>query len=233
MITWKHTAPRPRALFARARWYRYRAKEVVALGAVGAVPAGLGVVTGGAIPYQDWALEQRDENRANWLDRDPEIKCFLPGIPRATYMPYPFQIVQNEEVLFFSYEYAGAVRNVALSDPGPAPVDSWMGQSWARWEGDTLVIETNGLNAETWLDRAGNFHSEALKVTERFSYTSSNTINYEATLEDDKVFTRPLDDSHDLVSTGRTRCTDHAVQLCRVCGGVDVWRTAQGTIGIR
>jgi hypothetical protein len=167
------------------------AKEVVALGAVGAVPAGLGVVEGGEIPYQDWARKQRDENRANWLERDPEIKCYLPGIPRATYMSFPFQIAHNDGALFFSYEYAGAVRNVHLSDPGPAPIDSWMGQSWARWEGDTLVIETTGQNDQTWLDRAGNFHSDALKVTERFTRTSDHTIDYEATLEDDKVFTRP------------------------------------------
>jgi len=167
------------------------AKEVVALGAIGAVPPSLGVVEGGKIPYQEWALEKRQENLADWLNRDPEIKCYLPGIPRATYMPYPFQIFHNKDVLFFSYEYAGAVRNVHLSDPGPAPIDSWMGQSWARWEGDTLVIETTGQNDQTWLDRAGNFHSDVLKVTERFTRSSDYTMQYEATLEDAKVYTRP------------------------------------------
>ncbi len=167
------------------------AKEVVALGAIGAVPAGLGVVEGGKIPYQEWALEKREENRANWLTANPEIKCYLPGIPRATYMPFPFQIAHNKDVLFFSYEYAGAVRNIHLSDPGPAPIDAWMGQSWARWEGDTLVIETTGLNDQTWLDRAGNFHSDVLKVTERFTRTSEHTMDYQATLEDEKTYTRP------------------------------------------
>ncbi|MCZ6828516.1 MAG: hypothetical protein O7F73_02815 [Gammaproteobacteria bacterium] len=167
------------------------AREVVALGAVGAVPAGLGVVEGGKIPYTAAALAQRDENAANWLQRDPEIKCYLPGIPRATYMSFPFQIFHNRDALFFSYEYAGAVRNVPWSDPGPPPVDSWMGQSWARWEGDTLVIETTGHNDQTWLDRAGNFHSDVLKVSERFTLTSDFTMHYEATLEDEKVFTRP------------------------------------------
>lgn len=167
------------------------AKEVVALGAIGAVPAGLGVVEGGEIPYQEWALEQREENRANWLTANPEIKCYLPGVPRATYMPFPFQIAHNKDVLFFSYEYAGAVRNIHLSDPGPAPIDSWMGQSWARWEGDTLVIETTGQNDQTWLDRAGNFHSDVLKVTERFTRTSEHTMDYQATLEDEKTYTRP------------------------------------------
>lgn len=167
------------------------AKEVVALGAVGAVPAGIGVVVGDEIPYQPWARKRQIENRENWLRLSPEIKCYLPGIPRATYMPYPFQILQNEKALFFSYEYAGAVRNIHLEEPGPAPIDSWMGQSTGRWDGDTLVIETTGLNDQTWLDRAGNFHSEDLRVTERFTPTSPHTLLYEATLEDQKVFTRP------------------------------------------
>ena len=168
------------------------AKEVVALGAIGAVPAGLGVVKGGGkIPYQDWALEQREENRANYLERDPEIKCYLPGVPRATYMDFPFQVFHNDDALVLSYEYAGAVRNVALSDPGPAPIDSWMGQSWAEWDGDTLVVHTTGQNDQTWLDRAGNFHSEQLVVTERYTRTSDYTMLYEATLEDPKVYTEP------------------------------------------
>jgi hypothetical protein len=167
------------------------AKEVVALGAIGAVPASLGVVEGGEIPYQIWALKKRDENRRNWLTADPEIKCYLPGIPRATYMPFPFQIAHNDDALFFSYEYAGAMRNVHLSDPGEAPIDSWMGQSWVRWEGDTMVIETTGQHDQSWLDRAGNFHSDLLKVTERFTRTSEHTMDYNVTLEDETVYTRP------------------------------------------
>jgi hypothetical protein len=166
-------------------------KELVSLGAVGAVPPGLGVVEGGDIPYKQKALAIREENRANWITADPEVRCYLPGIPRATYMPFPFQIVQNKDVLLFSYAYAGAVRNVALSDPGPAPIDSWMGQSWARWEGDTLVIETTGQNDQSWFDRSGNFHSDKLKVTERFTRTSEHTLDYTATMEDQDIFTRP------------------------------------------
>lgn len=167
------------------------AKELVALGAVGAIPPSLGVVEGGEIPYKETALAQRDENRKNWIAADPEVRCYLPGIPRATYLPFPFQIAHNKDALLFSYAYAGAVRNVALADPGPAPIDSWMGQSWARWEGDTLVIETTGQNSQTWLDRAGNYHSDKLKVTERFTRTSEHTVDYSATLEDPEVFTRP------------------------------------------
>jgi hypothetical protein len=106
-------------------------------------------------------------------------------------MAHPFQILHNEDAIFFSYEYAGAMRNILLADPGPAPVDSWMGQSWGRWEGDTLVIETIGQNDRTWFDRAGNFHSDAMKVVERFTPNSPMTMQYEAMIEDEKVFTRP------------------------------------------
>jgi len=167
------------------------AKELVALGAVGAIPPSIGVVEGDVIPYREDALAQREENRRNWITADPEVRCYLPGIPRATYMPFPFRIAHNKDALLFNYAYAGAVRNVALSDPGPAPIDSWMGQSWARWEGDTLVIETTGFNDQTWFDRAGNYHSDKLKVTERFTRTSDHTIDYAATMEDGEVFERP------------------------------------------
>lgn len=167
------------------------AKELVALGSVAAVPAGFGAVVGGDIPYQDWARKKKAENQADWLARDPEIRCFLPGIPRATYLPYPFQILQNEDALFFAYEYAGAVRSIHLEDPGPAPIDSWMGQSVGSWDGDTLVIVTTGQHDQTWLDRSGNFHSEAMRVVERFTLQSEHVLAYEATIEDDKVFTRP------------------------------------------
>ena len=167
------------------------AREVISLGAVGAVPAGMGVVSGGSIPYLPDARRQQVENKADWLNRDPEIKCYLPGIPRATYLPYPFQIFHNRDALLFAYEYAGAVRNIHLRDADPAPVDSWMGQSVAHWEGDTLVIVTTGQNRQTWLDRAGNFHSDTLIVTERFSLAGSHRMDYEATLEDPNIFSKP------------------------------------------
>jgi len=164
--------------------------SVLALGAVGAVPPGVGVVEGDALPYLPDALKTKRENQANWLTRDPEIKCYLPGVPRATYMPYPFQIVHSESSLLIAYEYAGAVRDVFMKDPGPAPVDSWMGQSVGRWDGDTLVVDVTGFNDQTWFDRSGNFHSDALHVVERYTRTSRDVIAYEATIEDPKVFTR-------------------------------------------
>jgi hypothetical protein len=167
------------------------AKEVLALGAVGAVPAGLGVVEGGEIPYTAEAKKQRDENKADWIHKDPEIKCYLPGVPRANYMTLPFQIFQSEKQMLFAYEYAGAVRNVLFKDPGPAPVDSWMGQSVAHWEGDSLVVVVTGQNDSTWFDRAGNFHSSDMKVVERYTPTGPGVMRYEAEITDPSTFTRP------------------------------------------
>jgi len=167
------------------------AAAVLALGAVGAVPPGVGVVEGGGIPYKPEALATRKQNQEDWLNRDPEIKCYLPGVPRATYMPYPFQILQSASAITFVYEYDGAVRNIYLKDPGPAPSDSWMGKSVGHWEGETLVVNVTDMNDQTWFDRAGNFHSDKLHVVERYRRTSPDLIAYEATIEDRGVFTRP------------------------------------------
>lgn len=167
------------------------AAAVLALGAVGAVPPSMGVVEGGEIPYKPEALATRKKNQEDWLNLDPEIKCYLPGVPRATYMPYPFQIVQSPTAMSFVYEYAGAVRNIYLKDPGPALADSWMGQSVAHWEGETLVVNVTDMNDRSWFDRAGNFHSDKLHVVERYTRTSPDVIAYEATIEDPNVFTRP------------------------------------------
>ncbi|HZT75932.1 MAG TPA: hypothetical protein VFA27_04690 [Vicinamibacterales bacterium] len=166
------------------------AAQVLALGAVGAVPPGMGIVEGGEIPYKPEARAKQKENEDHWIERDPEIKCYLPGVPRANYMPYPFQIFQSTSAIFFAYEYDGAVRNVYLKDPGPAPIDSWMGQSVAKWEGETLVIDVTGFNDSTWFDRAGNFHSDALHVVERYTRVQPDVITYEATIEDPNVYTR-------------------------------------------
>ena len=165
--------------------------EVVAFGALGAVPPGMGIVEGGEIPYLPAALQAREMNRANWVTLDPAVKCYLPGVPRATYMPMPFQIFQSERAFFITYEFAGADRNVYLQDPGPAQVDSWMGQSVGHWEGDTFVVEVSGFTGQAWLDRSGNHHSYQLRVTERYRMTSPYHIAYEATLEDPGTFSRP------------------------------------------
>jgi hypothetical protein len=161
------------------------------LGAIGAVPPGLSLVEGNEIPYLPDAAAKRKENFANRLKLDPEVKCYLPGVPRATYMPYPFQIVQSDKYILISYQYASAVRNINMENHKKAPIDSWMGWSNGHWEGESLVVDVTGLNGDTWLDRAGNFHSDALHVIERYTPRSPDTLNYEATLEDPKVFSRP------------------------------------------
>jgi hypothetical protein len=196
------------------------AKEVLALGAVGAVPAGVGVVEGGAIPYKPEALAKRKENQEKWLERDPEIKCYLPGVPRATYMPFPFQILHSDKAIFFAYEYAGAVRDIFLKDPGPAQIDSWMGQSVGRWEGDTLVVDVTGFNDQSWFDRAGNWHTENLKVVERYTMLDADHIQYEATIEDPAVFTRPWKISMPLyrhinkdARLGQFKCVEFVTEL--------------------
>jgi hypothetical protein len=168
-----------------------RAGLVVALGAAGAVPAGLGVVEGDEIPYLPEAAAKKKANFEDRLTADPEIKCYLPGVPRATYMPYPFQIVQTPKHILMAYEYAGAARTIYMDKAPPNPADSWMGHSVGHWEGDTLVVDVTGLNDQTWFDRAGNFHSDALHVVERYTPLSADALAYEATIEDPKVFSRP------------------------------------------
>ena len=168
-----------------------RSGPVLELGAVGAVPAGQGVVEGNEIPYQAWAAAKKKENYDNWVTRDPEVKCYMPGVPRATYMPFPFQIVQTGSHVIMAYEYASASRIIKIGKVDPAPVDTWMGQSAGRWEGDTFVVDVTSFNDQTWFDRAGNFHSEALHVVERYTPVSPDILDYQVTIEDPKVFTRP------------------------------------------
>jgi hypothetical protein len=161
------------------------------LGAAGAVPPGLGVVEGEEIPYLPAALAKKKENFENRMKLDPEIKCYMPGVPRATYQPFPFQIVQSQNTIMFAYEFAGSVRVVNMGAPTKAPADSWMGWSNGHWEGETLVVDVTSQNDQTWFDRAGNFHSDALHVVERYTPRSADTLNYEATIEDSKTFSRP------------------------------------------
>ena len=167
------------------------AGSIVALGAAGAEAAGIGVVEGGGIPYLAEALAKKKENAANWVKLDPEVKCYLPGIPRATYMPFPFQIVQSKNRILFSYEYASAARVVNMGKPTKAPDHFWMGWSNGHWEGETLVIDVTNFSDETWFDRAGDFHSDALHVVERYTAISPDALMYEAQIEDPKTFSRP------------------------------------------
>src|SRR5215831_10340881 len=159
------------------------AAPVVAMGALGAIEGGLGVVEGGRIPYKPEALKIRAENKAHWLERDPLVKCYLPGVPRATYLPFPFQIVQEPNTMLITYEFAGADRIVYLNKPNTqGQVDAWMGYNLGHWEGDTLVIETTSQMQDTWFDSAGNFHGPNMKVVERYTPMGPNALMYEATI---------------------------------------------------
>ena len=157
------------------------------------VPGGFGVVEGGRIPYLPAALTKKKENFEKRTTLDPEVSCSLPGVPRLTYMPYPFQIIQFSDVVQIVYEYEGIVRSIFLNGTHPDAdvVDFWMGDSRGRWEGNTLVVDVANLNDRTWFDRAGNFHSDALHVVERYTRTGPDQIAYEVTIEDPTVFSRP------------------------------------------
>jgi hypothetical protein len=170
---------------------RVPAAPVLALGAAGGVPASLGVVEGdGRIPYTPEAAATRNDNAEHWIDRDPELKCYVPGTPRAMYLPYPFQIVQSTNKIQMDFAFANAARTIHLDAVDEPPADTAMGFSLGRWEGDTLVVDTRGLLAN-WLDRVGNFYSETAHMVERFTPISAGAIGYEVTIEDPNVFTRP------------------------------------------
>ena len=156
------------------------------------IPAGQGIVEGGAIPYLPSALAKRRQNFANRRVDDPEVKCQMPGVPRITYMPYPFQIAQTAKQVTILYEYVHTFRNIYLDSPHPkGPINWWMGDSRAKWDGDTLVVDVVHFTDQTWLDRSGNFHSDALHVIERYTRTAPDHMLYEATIEDPSVFSKP------------------------------------------
>jgi hypothetical protein len=160
-------------------------------GALFSEPAGVGIVDGNEIPYQPQAAAKQKENFKNRWTADPEAKCYMPGVPRATYMPFPFQIIQGDKEIIIAYPFASASRIIHMADVGESPADAWMGWSRAKWEGDTLVVNVTNQIEDTWFDRAGNFHSEQLNVVERYTPVGDNVIQYEATMTDPKVFTRP------------------------------------------
>ena len=162
------------------------------MGAISATPAGLGIVEGGRIPYNEQSRRVRDENKANALENDPLTKCYMPGVPRANYMPFPFQIVQSEGVILIAYEVAESNRIVYVDQPElESQVDAWMGHSNAHWEGDTLVVRVSGQMPDTWFDRSGNHHSYEMVVEERWTATGADHVQYEATITDPNTFTAP------------------------------------------
>ncbi len=195
-------------------------------GAIGAAPAGQGVVEGGLIPYLPAAAEKRKQNFANRRSADPEAKCYLPGIPRATYLPYPFQIVQSNKDILFVYEYATANRQVNMGKPREAGADSWMGMSNGHWEGDTLVVDVTGLNGKAWFDRAGDFSSDGLHVLERYTLTDRDHIAYEATMEDPKDLRAALENPFDALPACRKGFPVAGIQMYTVRRGTAVRRSS-------
>lgn len=184
------------ALDTSADWdiepHSAQAGPVEELGAEFAVQPGLGIVEGGQIPYLPSALAQKKKNFEKRLTDDPEVKCYMPGVPRATYMHYPFQIVETPDFIMITYEYSDSVRTVYMRPDAPkAPAPSWMGWSTGHWEGNTLVVNVTDQMPDTWFDRAGDYHSDQLHVVERYTRTGPDTLQYEATIEDPKVFSKP------------------------------------------
>jgi hypothetical protein len=171
---------------------RVPAAPVLALGAAAGVPGSVGVVEGdGKIPYKPEAAKIKKENGEHWIDRDPELKCYLPGTPRAMYMPYPFQIVQSANKVQIAFAFSTTARTIHLDEVEPPPDLTYMGHSVGRWDGDTLIVDVTEFNGKNWFDRAGNYHSEALHLTERFTPITKDAIHYEVTIEDPNVFTQP------------------------------------------
>jgi hypothetical protein len=180
------------------------AGPVLQLGAAYAVPPGAGVVVDGPIPYKPDALAMKKKYAANALREDAEVKCYLPGVPRMMYMPYPVQIVQSTDTIVMMSEFASAIRTIYVNGTARPPADTWMGWSNGKWEGDTLVIDSRGFMGSTvgaldeegavhvrFLDRAGNYHTDGLRVVERIRRTGPDHLQYEATIEDANVYTRP------------------------------------------
>jgi hypothetical protein len=162
------------------------------LGAIAAIPASLGVVEGGVIPYLPEAKKQRDANMAAGPMKDPEANCYLPGIPRATYVTnMPFQIIQGGGDILMAYEYDSANRVIAMGPVGIPPIDTWMGTSYGHWEGNTLVVTTLAQNGESWLDRTGNYLTNSATVTERFTPKDHDHMNYEVEIQDPSVYSKP------------------------------------------
>src|SRR5438132_3450433 len=156
------------------------------------MPAGVSVVVGGEIPYQPWAAKKKAENFANRATADPLAKCFMAGVPRMMYLEWPFQILQTRDHIAMAFEWTQVYRLIYTNGtPHDDRVQPWMGDSRGRWDGDTLVVEVANHNDQTWLDAAGDFHSDALRLVERYTMRDADTIQYEVTIEDPKVFTRP------------------------------------------
>jgi hypothetical protein len=155
--------------------------------------AGRSVVVGNEIPYQPWAAAKKAENFQNRAKADPLGQCYIPGVPRIMYLDFPFQIFQTPQTIAMTFEWELAYRLIYMdgSHPNADDISAWMGDSRGKWDGDTLVVDVANNNDKTWLDMAGDFHSDGLHVVERYRMSGPDTIEYEATIDDSKVFTKP------------------------------------------
>jgi hypothetical protein len=156
-------------------------------------PNGAGIVVEGAIPYLPAALTQKQQNFAQRATLDPMSHCWLPSVPRAMLLDSPFQIFQTDIEVALTFQWQQVFRLLYLSEEPSlyAGVEGWMGHSRAHWEGDVLVVDVSDFNNRSWLDGAGNFHSAALQVTEHYQLLDANTMQYQATLTDPQVFSKP------------------------------------------
>jgi hypothetical protein len=166
------------------------------LKAVYGIPPGKGVIVDpkdGKIPYLPAAEKRKQELVAHHMYDDPEAHCFLSGVPRQIYAPFGFEILQPSNYVLILFENFHAYRVIPTDGRAhlPSDIKTFEGDSRGRWEGDTLVVDVTNQNDKTWFDMAGNFHSDALHVVERFTPVDANTIGYRATIEDPKTFSRP------------------------------------------
>jgi hypothetical protein len=168
--------------------------SIEARNAAWGIRATLGSVTdppGGLLPYKPEAVAKRNANFKNRAQLDSTNKCYMPGVPRLMYMGYPFQIFQSSKFVIVASEYMHTYRTIYVDGSKHLDsVDFYDGDSRGHWEGDTLVVDVTNFNDQTWFDKAGNYHSDALHVVERFTRTSADTMTYTASVEDPKVFTR-------------------------------------------
>jgi hypothetical protein len=159
------------------------------------MPAGRSIIVDppdGKIPYTPAAAQQQKENFKNRAKADPLNVCYIPGVPRVMYLPFPIQIVQTPKFVLMASEFAHTLRRVFMDGTKhPDVALFWIGDSRGHWDGETLVVDTANNLPDTWLDRSGNFHSDALHIVERITRTEPDILRYEATLDDPQVYTRP------------------------------------------
>jgi hypothetical protein len=150
----------------------------------------------GKLPYLPAALAKRQENYKNRA-MDPVSQCYSPGVPRLAYVPFPFQITQTPKWMMITSEFVNNYRNVYINESEHLKgIDFYMGDSRAKWDGDTLVIDVANFRhqpdeVQTWFDASGNWHSNKLHVVERWKMLSRDAINFRATVDDSEVFSRP------------------------------------------